>query len=322
MSRILITGASGFIGTNLLEYFVEKGHYVINIDFNEPKIDERKALWKNIDITDEQRTVEAIAGFDPEYIVHLAARTDLFGNSFKDYDANITGVRNVLKAVENCQNLKKILITSSMLVCSAGYMPKNQRDYCPPNWYGKSKVETENIVWENQPKCDWAILRPTSMWGAWFDEPYRKFFDMVRRRMYFHLGHTSCTKTYGYIENAVYQIEQIMLNPTVEESNKVFYLGDNPPIFIEEWANQIADALGHRRPIRVPLWMIWPVAKVGDILKNHLHIFFPLTTFRIRNMSTNNIINLDNTYAIAPNPPVDRIEGIRRTLEWINRRKQ
>lgn len=320
MSRILITGASGFIGTNLMEYFVGKGHEVINFDFKEPKIAERKTLWKNIDITDRHKTIDEIVGFNPNYIVHLAARTDLFGNSYKDYDANISGVRNVLEAAVKCGNLKKILITSSMLVCSAGYIPKNQRDYCPPNWYGKSKVETENIVWENQPKCDWAILRPTSIWGAWFDEPYHKFFDIIKKRLYFHIGHTACTKTYGYIENTIYQIEQIMLNDTSDEENKVFYLGDNPPIFIEEWANQITDELGHVRPIRIPLWLILPIAKVGDILKNKFHIFFPLTTFRINNMSKNNIINLDNTYKIAPNPPINRTEGIRRTLAWMKKR--
>lgn len=34
-------------------------------------------------------------------------------------------------------------------------------------------------------------------------------------------------------------------------------------------------------------------------------------------MTTDNIINVDNTYKIAPKPPVDRIEGIKRTLEWM-----
>ncbi len=317
MSRILITGASGFIGTNLLEYFVGRGHVVINIDFQEPKIAGRKELWKNIDITDEQKTIEAITDFSPEYIVHLAARTDLFGNSYQDYDANISGVRNVLKAAEGCHNLKKILITSSMLVCSVGYMPKNQSDYCPPNWYGKSKVETENIVWEHLPKCDWAILRPTSIWGEWFGVPYRNFFDMVKKRMYFHIGHSACTKTYGYINNAVYQIEQIMLNDTSDKNNKVFYLGDQPPIFIEEWANQIAAELGFRIP-RVPYAIVKCAAIFGDFL-SIFGVHFPMTSFRLKNMSTDNIINLDNTYQIAPEPPVERLEGIRRTLRWMQK---
>lgn len=320
MSRIIITGASGFIGTNLMEYFLGKGHHVINIDLHEPKIASRKPLWKKVDITQEQNTVDTIVEFNPDYIVHLAGRTDLDGKSYKDYDANVTGVRNVLKAAAMCPDLKKILVTSSMLVCSVGHMPKDQFDYCPPNWYGKSKVKTENITWEKKPGCDWAILRPTSMWGAWFGVPYRNFFDIVKKRMYFHIGHTACTKTYGYIENAVYQIEQIMLNDTTDENNKVFYLGDRPAINIEEWANQIAAELGFKVP-RVPYAMVKCAALLGDVL-GMIGVHFPMTSFRLKNMSTDNIINLDNTYKIAPEPPVERQEGIRRTLRWMQKQQK
>lgn len=312
--KILITGASGFIGTNVLEHFVQKAD-VLNIDIKAPKIEEHRRYWRDINLTDSKQIIETVVDFDPDYIIHLGARTDLDGKSLLDYDANVNGVKNILDAAAKCKHLKKILITSSMLVCSVGYMPKNQKDYCPPNWYGKSKVETERITWENPPKCDWAILRPTSMWGAWFGVPYRNFFDMVKNRLYFHIGHTACTKTYGYIENAVYQIEQILMNDTSDENNKVFYLGDQPPIFIEEWANQIASELGFKVP-RFPYWMVKIAAYFGDFL-GLFNIHFPMTSFRLKNMSTNNIINLDNTYMIAPNPPVDRITGIKKTLEWM-----
>ena len=52
MERILITGASGFIGTNLLEDLISKNYEVLNIDWNVPKISERKNVWKKIDIVD------------------------------------------------------------------------------------------------------------------------------------------------------------------------------------------------------------------------------------------------------------------------------
>ena len=312
--KILITGASGFIGTNVLDYFSSKAE-VVNIDILSPRNPSQMKYWKKLDITDEHSTIIAFKEFNPDYIIHLAARTDLDGNSLTSYEANISGVQNVLNATKYCPKLKKILITSSMLVCKAGYMPKNQTDYCPTTWYGKSKVETERITWSNKPSCDWAILRPTSMWGAWFGVPYRNFFDMVKKNMYFHIGHTACTKTYGYIENAVYQIEQLLFADTNDENNKVFYLGDNPPIFIEEWANQIAHELGFKVP-RVPFWIVKCGAWFGDLL-GICGIHFPMTSFRLKNMSTDNIVNLDNTYKIAPNPPVDRITGIKRTLEWM-----
>lgn len=316
--KILITGGSGFIGTNVVDYYAQKGHEVINIDMVVPKYEGANKYWKECDFRDYERVSAIVKEFNPDYIIHLGARTDLDGKNMEDYSSNTIGVENILKAAAQVEGLKKILITSSMLVCSVGYMPKHQRDYCPPNGYGKSKVETERITWENKPKCDWAILRPTSMWGAWFGVPYRNFFDMVKKRMYFHIGHTACTKTYGYIENAVYQIDQILMKDTTDENNKVFYLGDRPAIFIEEWANQIAKELGFKVP-RVPYWIVKCAAWFGDFL-GLFGLHFPMTSFRLKNMSTDNIINLDNTYKIAPNPPVDRITGIKRTLEWMERR--
>ena len=317
--KILITGGSGFIGTNLVDYYIKKGWNVKNLDIKVPQNSQAKDYWQQCDITDYEKLSEIILQYVPDYIVHLAARTDLDGKSVDDYQANTIGVDNVLKASHQLKGLKKILITSSMLVCHTGYIPKNQYDYAPSTFYGESKVITEQLTWKHQPACDWAILRPTSMWGPWFGVPYRKFFDVVKAGMYFHIDHRSCTKTYGYIENALYQIDRILSNPTQDEANKVFYLGDSPAIFIEEWANQIAAELGRKIP-RVPFWLIRLAAWGGDIL-GMFGLHFPMTSFRLKNMTTDNIIPLDNTIAIAPHPPVDRITGIKRTLAWMKESK-
>ena len=278
--KILITGGSGFIGTNLVDYYIKKGWNVKNLDIKVPQNSQAKDYWQQCDITDYEKLSEIILQYVPDYIVHLAARTDLDGKSVDDYQANTIGVDNVLKASHQLKGLKKILITSSMLVCHTGYIPKNQYDYAPSTFYGESKVITEQLTWKHQPACDWAILRPTSMWGPWFGVPYRKFFDVVKAGMYFHIDHRSCTKTYGYIENALYQIDQILSNPTQDEANKVFYLGDSPAIFIEEWANQIAAELGRKIP-RVPFWLIRLAAWGGDIL-GMFGLHFPMTSFRLK----------------------------------------
>ena len=173
--KILITGASGFIGTNLLQSMIEKGFGVINVDINSPQNDKHFPFWKKVDITDYASLKEVVTVFDPDYIVHLAARTDLNGKTLLDYSANTIGVTNILQISKECTNLKKMIITSSMLVCYAGYYPKSQTDYAPTTMYGESKVITEKSVWENPPVCDWAIIRPTSMWGEWFRAPYRSF---------------------------------------------------------------------------------------------------------------------------------------------------
>ena len=195
--KIVITGGSGFIGTNLIERFMSENYDVCNLDFNEPKISEHKSIWKNVDLRVYADVERELISFNPDYIVHLAARTDLDGKTIAEYDSNTLAVENLLRAIKKLDNLKKIIITSSMLVCKVGYIPKSDRDFAPSTLYGESKVITENLVWKTQPDCDWAIVRPTSIWGPWFGAPYRNFFDMVIARKYFHIGNKGCTKTYG-----------------------------------------------------------------------------------------------------------------------------
>lgn len=319
MNRLLLTGASGFIGTNLLKFCVDKGYEVINIDCRSPQNKQYNQYWSNIDITDFESFKNKVLNFNPDYIIHLAARTDLDGNTLNDYSANTIGVENLMKIVRLVSGLKKVIITSSMLVCHSGYCPKNQYDYSPTTLYGRSKVETEKIVWANEPHCDWVIIRPTSIWGPWFGIPYRNFFDMVMAKRYFHIGNKGCTKTYGYVGNAIYQIEQILLADTKYERQKVFYIGDDPATNIEEWGNEIAAELGFRIK-KVPYPLIKCAAWGGDLLKK-LGIYFPITSFRLRNMTTDNIIDLSKTYKIAPNPPFTRKDGIKKTLAWLQQNK-
>lgn len=316
MYKVLITGGSGFIGTNLLLFLIEK-YEILNIDIRESNLTELQKYTSLVDITNYEKLRNVVISFSPDYIIHLAARTDLNGKSINDYSANTAGVSNLMKIIHELPNLKKLIVTSSMLVCHTGYYPKDQFDYAPNTLYGESKVETERIVWDNKPQCDWAIIRPTSIWGPWFGVPYRNFFDMVISRKYFHIGRKSCTKTYGYIGNAVYQIEQILFHETLNEDQKVFYIGDNPPTNIETWANEIAAELNYNIK-RVPFWMLKTAAYFGDLLKL-FNITFPMTSFRLKNMTTDNTIDLSETYKIAPNPPCSRIDGIKATLQWLKK---
>jgi GlcNAc-P-P-Und epimerase len=315
-TKILITGGSGFIGTNLLQKLVQDGYEVLNMDSREPKEKDLKRFWKKVEITDLSSLKTGIEQFAPTYIVHLAARTDLNGHSLDDYSTNILGVENLMNIAKSTTSLKKILITSSMLVCKAGYQPKGPLDFSPTTFYGESKVETEKIVWANQPPCNWVIIRPTSIWGPCFKEPYKNFFDRVIAGKYYHIGRKSCTKTYGYIGNAVYQIEQLLFSEEEDNTNRIFYIGDYEAMNIEDWANEIAFELG-KTIIRIPYPLMKMAAICGDLFKL-MGIPFPMSSFRLKNMTTNNIVDMTNTRKMAPNLPYSRIEGIKATLKWMS----
>lgn len=313
--RILVTGGSGFIGTNLLEDLIGKGYAVCNLDVNKPKIPERGEFWRKVDITDRARFEQAVEEFAPDYIVHLAARTDLDGKTLEDYRVNIAGTENLLNMLQKLPDLKKVMFASSKFVARNGYRVKNQRDYCPHTRYGESKAAMEARVWENKPGCDWCVIRPTSIWGPWFGEPYRSFFDLIMRGMYFHIGHIECRKTYGYVGNAVYQIERLLFSETADESSKVFYIGDEPAYEINEWADEIANELGRQAPV-MPVWLVKCLAKLGDFL-GLFGIRFPMQSFRFWNMTHDGINDLTNTYKIAPETPYTRLQGTKETIAWI-----
>lgn len=319
MIKILITGASGFIGTNLLQFLIDNNYIVLNLDKVEPKNKSHFKFWKKANINDYESTEKVFLDFQPEYVVHLAARTDLDGLTLEDYKTNILGVENVMKIAKELTSLKKILIASSMLVCHSGYSIKNQFDYAPNTIYGASKVETERIVWSNKPTCDWAIIRPTSIWGPWFSVPYKNFFDMILTKKYFHIGDRGCTKTYGYVGNSVYQIEKLLFSETSSESKKIFFIGDSPGTNIEEWGNEIASELGFKI-IKLPYMIIKFAAFIGDSLKL-IGVKFPMNSFRLHNMTTDNIIALTDTCEIAPNLPFTREEGVKETLKWMKKHR-
>ena len=317
MNKILITGGSGFIGTNLIESLKGTDAKILSIDIARPKIESHTWIWKQIDIREKHALMAAVKEFQPEYVIHLAARTDLNGKTLLDYDANMQGVSNLLDALENVPCLKRVVFASSMYVCEPGYMPKDFEDYAPHTLYGESKVETEKRIKERNPEYTWSIIRPTSIWGPWFGEPYNKFFHIVLNHMYFHMGKRACRKTYGYVDNAIYQIMSILEADAEKVNKKVFYLGDYEPYDITEWANEIAKETGIWIP-RIPYWCFVCAGLFGDLLKK-FGITFPMTSFRLHTMTTDNVHDLNPINAIAPNLPVSRIEGTRRTLEWIRK---
>lgn len=319
MARYLITGGSGFIGTHIVSTLLnDKQTTLLSIDIKAPKIDAHKNIWKKVDICDLKSLKNTILEFQPEYIIHLAARTDLRGKKLDDYAANIEGVKNLLVALDQVDSVRRVIFTSSMYVCYPGYTPKDFEDYAPHTLYGESKVLTEKLIKKhNCQQYTWSIIRPTSIWGPYFGEPYDKFFKIVLSHSYFHMGERACKKTYGYIDNSVYQILSIMRSKTSLVHEKVFYIGDYEPYDITEWANEIASLVNIKIP-KIPYFTFYLAGKFGDLLKL-VGITFPMTSFRLKNMTTNNIHNLSPIHEIAPNLPVKRIDGSKATIEWINK---
>src|SRR5688572_23506227 len=101
--RILVTGGSGFIGTNLIEKLrTIPEHSILNLDISDPKDRSHRTFWRSSDIMDRDAVLNAFASFRPEAVIHLAGRTDTDPKtSLKDYEVNVKGTEHVLSAIKS-----------------------------------------------------------------------------------------------------------------------------------------------------------------------------------------------------------------------------
>lgn len=316
-SRILITGGSGFIGTNAVEHFLRCGAEVSSVDVVSPKNRDHFGVFSSLNLLDQPAVRAHISKFDPTFVIHLGARTDLRGETWRSYRANTVGVENLINALRDCA-VERVIFASSRLVCEIGYQPTNEFDVCPDTTYGESKVAGERLVrHKTSAGFAWTIVRPTSIWGPWFGVPYRTFFDTVAAGRYVHPGNLAIKKTFGFVGNSVFQIERLLTASRDLVDGKTLYLGDAPPIDVLELASIVAAKTG-RQPIRqIPLALLRTIARVGDVGQRLTGREMPLTTFRLDNLLTEMVYNLDELQEIVGSSPYTVEEGVNITLEWI-----
>jgi nucleoside-diphosphate-sugar epimerase len=325
MKTVAITGVSGFIGRNLAAYLVGQGFRVCGSDlYRHPELI-AGVDFKQVDVLHPEVLREWCHAIKPEYLVHLAARTDLLGTSMADYSANTEGVDNVMAVCAGLASLRRVIFASSRMVCRIEYIPNSYEDYCPPNWYGRSKVEGERRVRRAKPKptYDWVMVRPTSIWGPGFGIPYRNFFDQVRLNRYFHQRGHNPAKSFGYIGNSVFQISRLLDAPREQIHERTFYLGDYQPVKVRDWADCIHAEFGLPRRIpTLPMSLLKIAAVVGDVF-NRIGggDKAPLTTFRLNNLITNMVYpQLADLEKITGPLPHDWREGTKLTVGWMKQK--
>ena len=317
--KVIVTGGSGFIGTNLVELLINQGHEVLNLDITPPRNHDQINFWLQVNILDLEILSVVISKFSPNIIYHLAARTDLDGEIISDYDANTIGVENLIKATSRNTALQKVIFASSRLVCKIGYIPSGMEDYCPDTLYGQSKAMGEKIVrvMSSQIPCPWIIVRPTSIWGPWFDIPYKNFFLSIYRKQYFHPSSMRIKKSFGFVGNTVYQLAMLGGENCIAACSQTMYLADYDAIDVGEMANIISAKFNCGPILNCPILLLKSFACIGDLLKKLGWRNPPLTTFRLNNLITPMEYDLEPLRAVAGPLPYTLHQGVEATCMWL-----
>jgi nucleoside-diphosphate-sugar epimerase len=313
--KILITGGSGFIGTNLIDHLLERGINFLNIDINSPSVSSQKPFWENVDILDRGALFETFDKYRPTHVIHLAARTDTDSNLLEDYSANTTGTQNVLDAIKNQSSIKKIIITSTQFVLKPGRLPESDEDYDPHTTYGKSKVITEKMTRSSNLNCCWTLIRPTNVWGSWHPRYPKEFWNILKKGLYFHPGGKKVVRSYAYVGNVVYQIMKIFDCPPDVVNNKVFYVGDRP-IQLLDWVNGFSEQITGRKARVIPGVFVRTLGYFGDLF-SLVKLKFPITSSRYNSMTQDYLTPMEFTFSKLGEPPYSMKQGIEITVNWL-----
>jgi UDP-glucose 4-epimerase len=151
MKKIAVTGGAGFIGSNLVERLLSKGHEVTVVDDLstglKSNLDLNKITFHELSLTNRDGLAKALIGVDA--IVHLGARGSVprsLKNPIATHDVNATGTLNVLEAART--NGSHVIFSSSSSVYGRnGQLPKDESMWLSPlTPYAASKLAAEGYV--------------------------------------------------------------------------------------------------------------------------------------------------------------------------------
>lgn len=332
--KILITGASGFIGSHIAEEALENGWEVwcaVRKTTSRKYLQDSRLNFIELNLASAEQLKIALAQHKFDAVVHAAGATKC---KSKDdfYRVNTDGTKNLIEAVENTQMrdgaLPRFVFVSSLSVYGAIREEQPYREILlsdtpkPNTAYGESKLKAEEIL--KASKLPYVILRPTGVYGP-REKDYFLMVDSIKKHSDFAVGYKPQDITFVYVTDVVQAVMKGITQPAEKVIGKGFFLSDGEVYSSVTFSDLIIDELTNvegKRPfvirIKAPKWVLRVVCAFGEM---YIRLTGKLITL---NNDKYNILSQRNWRCdisesqrlLGFEPKVKLAEGVRRSIRW------
>ncbi|HKR47015.1 MAG TPA: SDR family oxidoreductase [Paraburkholderia sp.] len=296
-TRILVTGANGFVGLPLCLALASAGHEVTAL--------QRRAAAARVGVTPWVHAASNFEGIDaawprglsPECVVHLAARVHVMNDSAPDPIAafratNVDGTLRLARAAHANGARRFVYVSSIKAVAETdgGTRLGEDAPARPEDPYGVSKREAEEALraLQRETGLDVVIVRPPLVYGPGVSANFLRLLRAVAKGVPLPLGAAHAQRSLVYVENLAHALMQCALDHRA--ANACFHVADEEDLSVAELLRKIGCHLDHpARLVSVPVsWL-----RIAGRLTGH--------TTQVERLTSD--LRLDTSH-------------IRRTLDW------
>ena len=305
--KILITGASGFIGQHLLEDLLPEDFEVRIITRQLNKSLRVKPDWIEImqaDLNDLESLKIACVGID--CVVNIAAEVR---NVDTQFETNVTGTENLINAIIK-NNIKKVIHISSVGVVGLPYSNKvvlvDEITLCNPNnGYEKTKKVSEDLFLEASLNYNFqlVILRPTNVFGEF--HPFNALLNLFQRlkKNHWFLYEKNAIVNYLYVKDLTQLIVYLIKD---YQKSEILNVGES--VSLEVLVNHLSDILKQKvRYYYIPQFLVTFINLLGIV--------------KVRSLS-NKVIYSDDKLKHFFKYPFGLKTGLKRTITYYNKTNQ
>ncbi|MBW6514342.1 MAG: NAD(P)-dependent oxidoreductase [Candidatus Syntrophosphaera sp.] len=319
--RIAVTGANGFVGSNLANYFHTLGNDVLAIvrpHSDTSLLDPAIPVFRT-DYGSEDELAEALA--ETEILIHNAGslRTRTFEQMVA---ANVVTTRTVLRAFNRSPKGRRLVFISSQAASrpSRGSEQVTEEDpSAPVDWYGRSKLLAERLI---RAECvkEWVILRPVPVYGPG-ERDFFKIFKAVKAGVTFRIGRKE-----QYL-NLIHTDELCVLMgyccELEQAAGQVFFAADGEVYTHSRFMASVAEILGVKpRDIVIPVPLAVIAFHTGELFERITGRSTLVNKQKMKELvNVNWVCSIDKARKILGWHPQPDLEGnLRKTFDWYRRK--